>query len=75
MPRLNTPRHETAFDVAALTARYLQPMIAADLQRKMVFLGGPRQVGKTSLARALLPDRAAGLSGDSARIDFGSGQT
>jgi predicted AAA+ superfamily ATPase len=28
--------------------------VVRDLQRKMVFLGGPRQVGKTTLARSLL---------------------
>jgi len=33
--------------------RFLAPLIAADLQRKMVFLTGPRQAGKTTLARAL----------------------
>ena len=35
-------------------ARYLVEPIEDDLQRKMVFLGGPRQVGKTTLALALL---------------------
>ena len=30
--------------------RYLQKQIAMDLKQKMVFLGGPRQVGKTTLA-------------------------
>lgn len=33
--------------------RYLNPFIEKDLDRKMVFLGGPRQVGKTTLARTL----------------------
>ena len=33
--------------------RYLREQLAADLDEKMVFLGGPRQVGKTTLARAL----------------------
>ncbi len=33
--------------------RYLEQAIADDLDRKMVFLGGPRQVGKTTLAWAL----------------------
>ena len=33
--------------------RYLQPLIQADLPRKMVLLTGPRQVGKTTLARQL----------------------
>lgn len=35
-------------------SRYLAGPIDQDLQRKMVFLGGPRQVGKTTLALALL---------------------
>ena len=34
--------------------RYLQPEIAAALQDKMAFIGGPRQVGKTTLALSLL---------------------
>lgn len=38
--------------------RYLQPQVRRDLARKMVFVAGPRQVGKTTLARAL--DRGAG---------------
>lgn len=34
--------------------RYLKEAVAKDLQEKMVFLGGPRQVGKTTLALSLL---------------------
>ena len=34
--------------------RSLKALIAADLARKMVFLVGPRQVGKTTLAKALM---------------------
>ena len=34
--------------------RYLSAPIAATLARKMVFIGGPRQVGKTTLALTLL---------------------
>lgn len=34
--------------------RYLEKPIKADLQEKMVFLGGPRQVGKTTFAQSLL---------------------
>ena len=30
--------------------RYLSAEIASDLKEKMVFIGGPRQVGKTTLA-------------------------
>ncbi len=35
--------------------RSLRAQILKDLERKMVFLGGPRQVGKTTLARSLIP--------------------
>ena len=34
--------------------RYLEEIIRKDLAEKMVFLGGPRQVGKTTLALTLL---------------------
>ena len=33
--------------------RYLDTLVAADLERKMVLLTGPRQVGKTTLARQM----------------------
>jgi predicted AAA+ superfamily ATPase len=33
--------------------RYLERQVRKDLQRKMVFVAGPRQVGKTTLARRL----------------------
>jgi predicted AAA+ superfamily ATPase len=35
------------------TPRYLLPQVRHDLDRKMVFVAGPRQVGKTTLARSL----------------------
>jgi hypothetical protein len=38
--------------------RYLRAQVEADLDRKMVFLVGPRQVGKTTLAKALMPGYA-----------------
>ena len=41
--------------------RYLEPQVRQDLKRKMVFVGGPRQVGKTTLARNLLGKSSAGL--------------
>lgn len=44
--------------------RYLLPTIADDLDRKMVFLGGPRQVGKTSLGKQLIPDAQSYLNWD-----------
>jgi predicted AAA+ superfamily ATPase len=34
--------------------RYITSHILDDLERKMVFVGGPRQVGKTTLAKAIL---------------------
>jgi predicted AAA+ superfamily ATPase len=36
--------------------RYITPYILDDLKKKMVFIGGPRQVGKTTLAQAVLSD-------------------
>ncbi len=44
--------------------RYLHDQVARDLERKMVFLGGPRQVGKTTLARALLDEDLGYLNWD-----------
>ncbi len=35
--------------------RYLEDQVRHDLKKKMVFLGGPRQVGKTTLAQSLGP--------------------
>ncbi len=40
--------------------RYLISQIKKDLCKKMVFLGGPRQVGKTTLAKSLLPEGSRG---------------
>lgn len=34
-------------------SRYLKPQIEKDLRSKMVFVAGPRQVGKTTLARSI----------------------
>jgi predicted AAA+ superfamily ATPase len=48
----------------AIPPRYLSGAIAEDLRSKMVFIGGPRQVGKTSLARALVGGGAAELNFD-----------
>lgn len=36
--------------------RYLESFIYRDLLQKMVFIGGPRQVGKTTLGKALCHD-------------------
>ncbi len=40
--------------MSKLPIRSLRSLILQDLQKKMVFLGGPRQVGKTTLAQSLL---------------------
>lgn len=37
------------YNVCMLKNRYLTPFIVEDLKEKMVFVGGPRQVGKTTL--------------------------
>lgn len=44
--------------------RYLAGQAEADLKKKMVFIGGPRQVGKTTLAKSLLPDQRGYLNWD-----------
>jgi predicted AAA+ superfamily ATPase len=45
-------------------ARYLTPQLRADLARKMVFVAGPRQVGKTTMARGLPGGRIGYLNWD-----------
>jgi predicted AAA+ superfamily ATPase len=40
--------------IIGMIKRYLAKEISADLKEKMVFLGGPRQVGKTTFARQLI---------------------
>lgn len=47
-------------------ARYLLPQIRRDLSRKMVFVAGPRQVGKTTMARTLPGGRPGYLTWDDA---------
>jgi hypothetical protein len=44
--------------------RYLEAQIKNDLQKKMVFLGGPRQVGKTFLALQIAGNRDGYLNWD-----------
>jgi predicted AAA+ superfamily ATPase len=39
--------------------RYCEPFIFNDLKKKMVFIGGPRQAGKTTLSKALCHDQFA----------------
>ncbi len=52
------------FKVSPPALRYLHAHVADDLRHKMVFIGGPRQVGKTSLARSLLPSAECELNYD-----------
>ena len=40
--------------MSILLTRYLEGAVRSDLQKRMVFLGGPRQSGKTTLAQSLL---------------------
>lgn len=42
-------------ELKRLPERVYLPYIKKDLEKKMVFLGGPRQVGKTTIAIGLLP--------------------
>jgi uncharacterized protein len=41
-------------EMGKIISRYIEPYIQNDLTKKMVFIGGPRQVGKTTMARNLL---------------------
>jgi predicted AAA+ superfamily ATPase len=41
-------------DSKTIISRYLAAILSSELKQKMVFLGGPRQVGKTSLAQSLM---------------------
>ena len=47
--------------------RYLDAQVAADLARKMVILTGPRQVGKTTLARQLAAQYSASTEANPAQ--------
>jgi predicted AAA+ superfamily ATPase len=48
----------------AVRRRYLEPQLRRDLAEKMVFVAGPRQVGKTTLALRLPSARAGYLNWD-----------
>src|SRR3989338_899968 len=49
------------------TIRYLNSQVKQDLQRKMVFVGGPRQVGKATLAKHLLENQQGYMNWDIAQ--------
>ena len=44
--------------------RYLKALISKDLHEKMVFVGGPRQVGKTTLARQIIKEKSSYFNWD-----------
>ena len=46
--------------ILVIMQRYLEFQVIQDLQEKMVFVGGPRQVGKTFLAKKLLKKLGGG---------------
>ena len=48
----------------AVRPRYLEAQVRRDLRRKMVFVAGPRQVGKTTLAKRLLGRKTGYLNWD-----------
>jgi predicted AAA+ superfamily ATPase len=47
-----------------MKTRYLQNQIVKDLASKMVFVSGPRQVGKTTLAKSILKTKSSYLNWD-----------
>lgn len=47
-----------------MLTRYLTSQIKQDLQKKMVFVGGPKQVGKTTLAKGFLTNHRGYLNWD-----------
>ena len=40
--------------MAKYISRYIESPVLGDVKRKMVFIGGPRQSGKTTLIRQVL---------------------
>ena len=47
-----------------MKTRYLAKHVRADLRRKMVFVAGPRQVGKATMARQIVGSTGLYLSWD-----------
>ena len=52
--------------------RYIESGIKQDLKRKMVFLAGPRQVGKTTFGKDLL--RTAGFTDNKRYMNWAGSQ-
>lgn len=47
-----------------MKTRYLHKQVVRDLKKKMVFISGPRQVGKTTLAKSILKTESSYLNWD-----------
>ena len=52
--------------------RSLEDIIKADVGKKIVLLSGPRQVGKTTLAKALYPGSSEYFNMDNEELGTGS---
>lgn len=63
--RVDLPTGESTRTISRVD-RYLDRAVREDLARKMVFLGGARQVGKTMLAKTLLDGGPGYLTWDAA---------
>jgi predicted AAA+ superfamily ATPase len=48
----------------SLIKRYIEKQVLSDLKEKMVFISGPRQVGKTTFAKSLINDEKTYLNWD-----------
>jgi len=57
------PKNAYSIDMSVIT-RHLASQVEKDLKRKMVFVAGPRQVGKTTLACSLPHGKAGYLNWD-----------
>ena len=57
-------RQNFVYSESVVERRYLARQVQADLDRKMVFVSGPRQVGKTTLGLSLPGARAGYLNWD-----------
>ncbi len=55
-----------------MVSRYLENPVCEDLQKKMVFISGPRQSGKTTLGKSLLPQFPSELSENYLNWDSGN---
>ena len=52
------------YTINVIKKRYLTNPVITDLEEKMVFIGGPRQVGKTTLSTHLIGKKFTKLDSD-----------